>query len=85
MKEFHKKSERQRLARLGAELQKFYLQQSRWPTNEQEFSFFVTPGTTSYITNELGISFVQQTNGGMKIGLVEFQDEKEIIPLPAGK
>jgi len=38
----HHKLEQSRLLRLEAELQKFYGQHDRWPTNEAEFGWFVT-------------------------------------------
>jgi len=42
----HHKLEQSRLQRLEAELQKFYDQHDRWPTNEAEFGWFVTKPPT---------------------------------------
>ena len=42
MQEHHRMAEQQRLKRLESDLQKFHVQYDRWPTNEAEFSWFVT-------------------------------------------
>jgi hypothetical protein len=84
-KTFHKKAEHQRLAKLTIALQKFYLEQQRWPTNEDEFSIFAAPGTPHDSTNDLAITLTPKANGNIEIGLLEFQDEKEIVKQPAQK
>ncbi len=42
MQQRHRKVLQQRLERLERSLEKFYMQHERWPTNETEFSWFVT-------------------------------------------
>jgi hypothetical protein len=73
--------ERQRLGRLEAQLRKFYSVHSRWPTNQEEFSFFVT-GSRSVTTNDLGITFALRTDGTVDIALVELPDESRSVRKP---
>ncbi len=42
VQERHNRLEQERLERLKGELQRFYGQRDRWPTNESEFGWFVT-------------------------------------------
>jgi hypothetical protein len=81
MKERHETFERQRLARLETELRQFYLRHSRWPTNQREFSFFVT-GSRSRDHNDLGITLTQRPDGVVDIALVELPGEKRSVTKP---
>jgi hypothetical protein len=45
MQERHHEAEQNRLQRLEGDLQRFYAQDNRWPTNEAEFTCFVTGET----------------------------------------
>jgi hypothetical protein len=83
IKERHERLERQRLGRLETELRKFYSRHSRWPTNELEFSLFVSPEIPSYSTNDLGIILVQRSDGSADIALIELPTEKRSVLKPA--
>lgn len=83
VKERHERLERRRLERLETELRKFYSLYSRWPTNQEEFSFFVT-GSRSVNTNDLGITLVQRPDGVVDIALVELPGEKRSVTKPDG-
>jgi hypothetical protein len=83
MTERHKKFARQHLERLETELRKFYSQHCRWPTNQEEFSYFVT-GSQSVTTNDLGITLVQRPDGVVDMTLVELPDEKRSVTKPDG-
>lgn len=77
----HERRQREELGRLEASLRKFYWQQSRWPTNAQEFSQFVT-GSPSVTTNDLGVRLVQQSDGVMEIALIDLPGEKRSVAKP---
>ena len=83
VKERHEKLERQRLERLETALRRFYSQHARWPTNQEEFSCFVT-GSRSVTTNDLGITLVERADGVVDIALVELPDEKKSVTKPDG-
>jgi len=83
MKERHEGFERRRLGRLETELRKFYSRHNRWPTNQEEFSFFVT-GSRSVTTNDLGITLVQRPDGIVDMALVELPAEKRSVRKPDG-
>jgi len=81
LKEKRERFERQELMRLEGELRKFYSQQSRWPTNAQEFSEFVT-GSPSLNTNDLWVTLVQQADGTMDIALINLPGEMRSVARP---
>ena len=84
LKERHERIARQHLGRLEMDLQTFYLKYTRWPTNQEEFSFFVTH-SPSVTTNDLGITLIKRDDGVMDITLVEFPNEKRSVAIPTRK
>lgn len=83
LKERHERFERQRLAKLETALQKFHSQNDRWPTNQEEFVFFVT-GSRNGTANDLGVALVQRPDGGMDIAPVESPKDARLGILPDG-
>jgi hypothetical protein len=91
-KEKRARRERERLERLVEHLRSFYVRHSRWPTNQQELSFFITPPNKrpmvvrgSRNTNDLNITLVRLSDESVEIGLIEFPNEKRFVSRPDGR
>jgi hypothetical protein len=82
-KEKRERRARVQLERLATHLRTFYARHGRWPTNQQELSFFINPGVRrSRTTNDLGITLVRLSDEIVEIGLTEFPTEKRSVTRP---